>query len=205
MGYMRSHHGRRSDPSWRTIVVAILVGLIVARMVSTGFARRAVAALLARTGWGAPVRERLPGADAVPQRKGVGTETTSRESSVDRVDLTTAGEQVTSEVGPALDDIASGEAEPHAGSAVGSLGSDDNVEERPLSVVAQELAAESDLPDSVPADGTSVCPVEYPIKGNGRSGIYHPPGAFAYERTVPSICFRTVEAAERGGFRPARH
>lgn len=70
--------------------------------------------------------------------------------------------------------------------------------------IAAEISAESE-PNSVPADGASVCPIEYPIKGNGRSGIYHPPGAFAYERTIPSICFRSTEAAERAGFRAARH
>ncbi len=59
-------------------------------------------------------------------------------------------------------------------------------------------------PDSVPGDGTAMVRDDYPIKGNGRSGIYHVPGGFAYDRTVASICFRTVEAAQAAGFRAAK-
>jgi hypothetical protein len=57
--------------------------------------------------------------------------------------------------------------------------------------------------DVVAGDGSSACPVGFPIKGNGRSGIYHSPGALAYDQTRPTLCFRTTEAADRAGFRPA--
>ncbi len=57
--------------------------------------------------------------------------------------------------------------------------------------------------DVVAGDGSVACPVEFPIKGNGRSGIYHWPGALAYDQTHPTLCFRTTEAADRAGFRPA--
>lgn len=59
-------------------------------------------------------------------------------------------------------------------------------------------------PDSVPGDGTATVRDGYPIKGNGRSGIYHVPGGFAYDRTVASICFRSVEAAQAAGFRASK-
>lgn len=59
-------------------------------------------------------------------------------------------------------------------------------------------------PDSVPGDGTASVRAGYPIKGNGRSGIYHVPGGFAYDRTVASICFRSVEAAQAAGFRASK-
>lgn len=58
--------------------------------------------------------------------------------------------------------------------------------------------------DSVPGDGTATVRDGYPIKGNGRSGIYHVPGGFAYDRTVASICFRSVEAAQAAGFRASK-
>ncbi len=59
-------------------------------------------------------------------------------------------------------------------------------------------------PDSVPGDGTALAPDGYPVKGNGRSGIYHVPGGFAYGRTVASIHFRTAGAAEAAGFRASK-
>ena len=148
--------------------------------------------------------------ELVPHRtSGATAMTTAGESSFDQADLTRTNEDVASDAGPALIDTPSGETEPPAGTASEPFDRHDIPEEQPLgsgaSAIVQEFAAESDLTDSMPADGTSVCPVAYPIKGNGRSGIYHPPGAFAYERTVHSICFRTAEAAERAGFRAARH
>ncbi len=74
----------------------------------------------------------------------------------------------------------------------------------------RRLAADSESPnppgvaDSVPGDGTANTPPGYPIKGNERSGIYHVPGGFAYDRTIATICFRTVEAAEAAGYRASK-
>jgi hypothetical protein len=61
-----------------------------------------------------------------------------------------------------------------------------------------------DLTDSVPGNGTHDTPPGYPIKGNRRSGIYHVPGGFAYDRTIPDICFRSPEAAEAAGLRHSK-
>lgn len=58
--------------------------------------------------------------------------------------------------------------------------------------------------DVVAGDGTDTCPPEFPIKANGRSGIYHWPGALAYAQTRPTLCFRSTESADHAGFRPAR-
>lgn len=58
--------------------------------------------------------------------------------------------------------------------------------------------------DAVPGDGTTECPAGFPIKGNGRSRLYHMPEGFAYPRTKPEVCFRTPEAAEKAGFRRAK-
>jgi hypothetical protein len=61
-----------------------------------------------------------------------------------------------------------------------------------------------DLTDSVLGNGTHDAPSGFPIKGNQRSGIYHVPGGFAYDRTVADIFFRTPEAAEAAGLRHSK-
>lgn len=58
--------------------------------------------------------------------------------------------------------------------------------------------------DSAPGNGTTIAPFGYPVKGNARSGIYHVPGAFAYDRTIATIFFTNPEAAEAAGFRAAK-
>ncbi len=64
----------------------------------------------------------------------------------------------------------------------------------------EPVAEDSDV---VAGDGTMSCPADFPIKGNGRSGIYHWPGSHNYKQTHPTLCFRTTDAADRAGFRPA--
>ncbi len=61
-----------------------------------------------------------------------------------------------------------------------------------------------DLADSMPGNGGHEAPAGYPIKGNIRSGIYHVPGGFAYDRTVADRFFRTPEAAEAAGLRHSK-
>jgi len=61
-----------------------------------------------------------------------------------------------------------------------------------------------ELGDSAPGNGTSTAPFGYPVRGNARSGIYHVPGAFAYDRTIATIFFTNSEAAEGAGFRAAK-
>ena len=65
----------------------------------------------------------------------------------------------------------------------------------------ETLLAEDDV---IAGDGSDTCPPEFPIKANGRSGIYHWPGALAYPHTHPTLCFRSAESADRAGFRPAK-
>jgi hypothetical protein len=48
------------------------------------------------------------------------------------------------------------------------------------------------------------CPPGYPVKGKLASGIYHPPGGAAYERTRPDRCYRDEAAAAADGLRAAK-
>ena len=56
----------------------------------------------------------------------------------------------------------------------------------------------------VKGTGVYTTPSGYPIKGNASSRIFHVPGGQNYQATIPEVCFETLEAAKRGGFR-ARH
>ena len=47
-------------------------------------------------------------------------------------------------------------------------------------------------------------PPDYPVKGNERSGIYHVPGGFAYDRTIATTYYRSEDAAEQAGLRHAK-
>ncbi len=58
--------------------------------------------------------------------------------------------------------------------------------------------------DSVPGNGTLVCPDRFPIKGNAASRIYHLPDTAYYAVTKATVCFRSAEAAEHAGFRPSK-
>lgn len=53
-----------------------------------------------------------------------------------------------------------------------------------------------------PTDGA--CPVDFPIKGNANSGIFHVPGGRFYDRTVPARCYATEDAAVADGYRRAK-
>lgn len=53
-----------------------------------------------------------------------------------------------------------------------------------------------------PVDGA--CPATHPVKGKPGSGIFHVPGGLFYDRTVPDRCYRSAEAAEADGLRPAK-
>ena len=58
--------------------------------------------------------------------------------------------------------------------------------------------------DAVLATGEADCPVEYPVKGNLPSRVYHLPDQPTYERTIPEVCFGSEETAQLAGFRPSR-
>lgn len=221
MMLLKPRRDKRSDPPWRLIGTAIVLGLIVPRAVSTQAARRVVTGLLRRHKPGglgalpgAPSQERPSVADPVSRHSAEAT-ASMHGSSMDEADLTRTNEDAASDPGPALDVDGSDDAELPIGTA-----SDQPIEpfdrqaipeEQPLDATRRAAAGGGEAgipvgsdPDSIPPAGAD-CPVAYPIKGNGRSGIYHLPGAFAYARTVPTICFRSAEAAERAGFRAARH
>jgi hypothetical protein len=80
---------------------------------------------------------------------------------------------------------------------------------RPVAVpspppVAVPTAPAADVPAAVPPDADGNCPLEQPIKGKLSTGIYHPPGAFAYERTRADRCYRDETAAQADGLRAAK-
>jgi len=54
---------------------------------------------------------------------------------------------------------------------------------------------------AVKGDGSPNCPVEYPIKGNANSRIYHRPEDPSYASTIPEYCFATEDDAKHAGFR----
>ena len=57
---------------------------------------------------------------------------------------------------------------------------------------------------AVAPDADGSCPLTHPIKGKLSTGIYHRPGAFAYDRTRADRCYRDDEAAEADGLRAAK-
>jgi hypothetical protein len=70
---------------------------------------------------------------------------------------------------------------------------------------AQRAAWSAPAPmGAIAGDGTTICPPDYPIKGNRQSRIYHRPGQSSYASTVAEYCFSSVEAAEVAGFRASR-
>lgn len=58
--------------------------------------------------------------------------------------------------------------------------------------------------NAVRGDGSGSCPVDYPIKGNANSRIYHRPADGSYNQTIPEYCFATEEDAQAAGFRPRK-
>jgi hypothetical protein len=71
-------------------------------------------------------------------------------------------------------------------------------------------AAASPIPDEVPPSQRwsepvgKGCPPGFEVKVKLASGIYHLPGMFAYERTIPDRCYASADAAEADGFRAAK-
>jgi hypothetical protein len=63
-----------------------------------------------------------------------------------------------------------------------------------------------------PASGTAVwvvgdgarCPATHPVKVKLKSGLFHLPGMFAYERTVPDRCYVDEASAAAEGFTKAK-
>lgn len=77
-----------------------------------------------------------------------------------------------------------------------------------------EPAEQADQADGVPAESAAgedwvepvdgACPATHPVKGKSGTGIFHMPGGLFYDRTVPDRCYRSAEAAEADGLRPAK-
>jgi hypothetical protein len=64
-------------------------------------------------------------------------------------------------------------------------------------------APKKTLPTWVDPTGT-ICPQSHPVKGKLSSMIFQVPGNFAYDRTTPDRCYKSTDAAEDDGFRPAK-
>ena len=79
----------------------------------------------------------------------------------------------------------------------------DRLADRAEEAMAAVQAAASPHGGAVPGDGTHDCPPGYLIKGNMPSRRYHEPGQLSYDRTIPEVCFQSVEAAAAAGFAPA--
>lgn len=79
---------------------------------------------------------------------------------------------------------------------------------RPVPASVDPSPATPVAPDTtsafVPPDVDGNCPLTHPIKGKLGTGIFHPPGAFAYERTRADRCYRDESAAEADGLRAAK-
>ena len=48
------------------------------------------------------------------------------------------------------------------------------------------------------------CPPSHPVKAKLTSKIFHVPGGFNYERTVPDRCYQDASAAEADGLRQSK-
>jgi hypothetical protein len=69
-----------------------------------------------------------------------------------------------------------------------------------LAAVAEEVPPSARWSDPV----EKACPPGFEVKVKLASGIYHLPGMFAYDRTIPDRCYASPEAAEADGFRAAK-
>ena len=75
---------------------------------------------------------------------------------------------------------------------------------------SRPAAAAATIPDEVPPSARwsdpveKACPPGFEVKVKLASGIYHLPGMFAYDRTIPDRCYASAEAAEADGFRAAK-
>ena len=90
-----------------------------------------------------------------------------------------------------------------AGGAAGVAARSTTRDERPTPAVPPS-------PEEVPPSARwsdpveKACPPGFEVKVKLASGIYHLPGMFAYDRTIPDRCYASAEAAEADGFRAAK-
>lgn len=78
-------------------------------------------------------------------------------------------------------------------------------EKEALRAGLRALENEPEVPmGAILGDGTTVCPPDFPVKGNAQSMIYHEPGQSSYPPTIAEFCFASAEAAEAAGYRQSR-
>lgn len=85
----------------------------------------------------------------------------------------------------------------------------------PSSGAASIVNALVDAPEARSTDGVEggwsaplpdgSCPVDYPIKANDNSGIFHLPDGRFYGRTKAERCYSNAEAAIADGYRQAKN
>ncbi|CAN5526439.1 hypothetical protein BH23CHL5_BH23CHL5_19430 [soil metagenome] len=64
------------------------------------------------------------------------------------------------------------------------------------------LEADADFqPRWIKGDGSSDCPIDFPVKAKASSLIYHSPESQHFLVTIPDVCFASVEDAEAAGYR----
>jgi len=80
----------------------------------------------------------------------------------------------------------------------------------PVKKAARKAAAPVKKVVSEPAPAAWVqpegsgCPVSHPVKAKLSSRLFHLPGMFAYQRTVPDRCYLDAAAAEADGLTRAK-
>jgi hypothetical protein len=76
----------------------------------------------------------------------------------------------------------------------------DDAEDEAQTAVGDDIPPSARWSDAV----EKACPPGFEVKVKLASGIYHLPGMFAYDRTIPDRCYASAEAAEADGFRAAK-
>lgn len=93
-----------------------------------------------------------------------------------------------------------GEAEPAPRPSWPPLDDADAANPSAVAAIGQDVPPSKRWSDPV----EKACPPGFEVKVKLASGIYHLPGMFAYDRTIPDRCYASAEAAEADGFRAAK-
>ena len=92
------------------------------------------------------------------------------------------------------------EAEPAPRPSWPPLDDSDDASRTAVAAISQDVPPSKRWSDPV----EKACPPGFEVKVKLASGIYHLPGMFAYDRTIPDRCYASAEAAEADGFRAAK-
>ena len=93
-----------------------------------------------------------------------------------------------------------GEAEPALRPSWPRLDDTDAADRNVVAAIGEDVPPSRRWSDPV----EKACPPGFEVKVKLASGIYHVPGMFAYDRTIPDRCYASAEAAEADGFRAAK-